>query len=315
MRILLATDGSIESELAEAVAEKLPISSDSNFSVSMVVNAAPLLMAGVVRSPFPGAADGVAESWRIQRDLAQQTVARVSERIRRIGFLAEGFVLEGETSDELVSFAEEEHCDLVVSGSGVSGDLAAFFLGSVSRMLALNSRASVLIGRHYGDAPAEGSYQRIKNKRKLDLVVAVDGSKGSDVALETLAGLAGKPFGNITLVAVEPLRDYGLGGADMEIPLMEADSSWIEELLTIAAKRIERSCESVRWLIGFGRPSVEIARIATLQKADLVMIGANRHGTVERLLLGSCAYETATSAPCSVLILRKPLPFKDGDEK
>ena len=315
MRILLATDGSIEAELAEAVVEKLPIPRGSMFSVAMVANAAPLMMASVARSPFPGAADGAAESWRIQRDVARQVVDRVSDRIQRVGFAAQGYVLEGETADELVSFSEREHSDLVVSGSGVSGEFAAFFLGSVSRMLALNSRASVLIGRHYGDAPAEGSYQRIKNKRKLDVVVAVDGSPGSQIVIDSLSGLRDSVFGKVTVLAVEPLRDFGSPAEYGLIPVIDANEGWGAEIATLVSNRIAGCCEHREVQVGFGRPSVEIARIATQNKADLIMLGANRHGVLERLLLGSCAYETATSAPCSVLIMRDKLPFKDGDAK
>ena len=315
MRILLATDGSIEAELAEAVAAKLPLPSNSTFSVAMVANAAPLMMAGVIRAPFPSAAEGAAESWRIQRDIARQTVDRVADRIRKMGFAAEGSVLEGETADELVSVSDKERSDLVVSGSGVSGEFAAFFLGSVSRMLALNSRASVLIGRHYGDAPAEGSYQRIKNKSKLDVLIAVDGSPGSQIVIDSLAGLRSSIFGKVTVLAVEPLRDFGSPAEHGLIPVMDANEGWGTEIVMRVADRIAKCCEHTETHVGFGRPSVEIARVATLNKVDLVMLGANRHGVLERLLLGSCAYETATSAPCSVLIMRDKLPFQDGDAK
>nr|HMS55350.1 universal stress protein [Fimbriimonadaceae bacterium] len=53
-----------------------------------------------------------------------------------------------------------------------------------------------------------------------------------------------------------------------------------------------------------GRPAESIVEEADRINCDLVVIGASKHGFLERMILGSVAYEVATNAPCSVLIVR-----------
>jgi nucleotide-binding universal stress UspA family protein len=307
MKVLLASDGSIEAELAEAILEKLPFPQATDIDVAMVVPTPTLSTAGVLRNPLPVESETVLDRWRLHKQIARHTVDRIAHRLQKLGFAAEPFVLEGETADELVQLAAKRETDLLASGSGVSGEFAAFFLGSVSRMLALNSPTSVLIGRHYADAPAEGSFKRIKSKHKLDVLIAVDGSRGSQFAVDSLARIGRPIFRKLSVAVIEPLRDGGDYDAANPVP----GSPYARDLACESAARLESCCEEVDWHIGFGRPSVEISRIAALARTDLILLGANRHGLVERLLLGSCAYETATSAPCSVLIFRDVLEF-DG---
>jgi nucleotide-binding universal stress UspA family protein len=47
-----------------------------------------------------------------------------------------------------------------------------------------------------------------------------------------------------------------------------------------------------------------LSEAARQAEADLIVVGATRHGTLERFLIGSVSYELVTEAPCSVLVVR-----------
>jgi len=55
-----------------------------------------------------------------------------------------------------------------------------------------------------------------------------------------------------------------------------------------------------------GRPASTILEVAKEEGVDLIVMGATRHGALERFLLGSTSHEVAVHAPCSVIILRDP---------
>jgi len=311
MRVVVATDGSIESDIARTALLKLPLPKGTSVDVAMATHYPVSL--NVSWAPGMAGADEslLADTWRIQRQVAKDTVDRVALGMRESGLQAEGVVLEGNTSDTLLDLVKRDKADLVVAGSGSKNDLTAFFMGSVSRKLALYSEASILIGRHFVDTNAEGTCERLSGKDRLDLLIAVDGSHGSDLAIQSLANLQRAKFGTVYVLSVTP-RGYAGSYYPAEfLAIDEAEQSAVEKIVGEAVQKIAGSCERVERLTAIGRPSTEIVRVAKEKGVDLVVLGASRHGALERFLLGSCAYETATTAPCSVLILRDALGFAD----
>ena len=303
MKIVIATDGSVEADIAEVVLKRLPFPKGTEFTVAMVTQLP--VMAALSLSPVTAVAGEhyAVDEWQIKLNIARQTTGKVAERLRTEGFTAEAIVLEGNTADELLSLAKRQGSDVIVAGCGGSSSFAAFLLGSVSRQLVLYSQASVLIGRRYGEAPAEGTYNRLQAKNQLDVLVAVDDSTGAELVIDTLAKLSTPVFGSVYVTCIQPLEISPVS------PLYQADKARIEGIAAKAAEKISRSAHRVEIVSGFGRPSAEICRIAAEKQVDLIMLAANRHGFIERLILGSCAYETATSAACSVMILRDVLDF------
>ena len=57
-------------------------------------------------------------------------------------------------------------------------------------------------------------------------------------------------------------------------------------------------------VLELGKPAEEIIRLAEREKTDLVVVGAQGHGAVARLLLGSVSARTVEHSPSSVLIVR-----------
>ncbi|HVL39377.1 MAG TPA: universal stress protein [Fimbriimonadaceae bacterium] len=309
VRVVLATDGSIESDIGGMVLQRLPLRHDAAYWAAMVTDLHAPVLAGLGASTQSVAGRSASDNWRVEKQIARQTVERVAQRLSPA---AQPVVLQGEVAEQLLKLVKSEEADLVVSGSGAHSRFASLFLGSVSRKLVLYSEASVLIGRKYSKEQGQGSYCRLQAKDKLDLLVAVDGSDGSELAIESLSKLSRPAFGRIFVLAVEPLT-YAAPGLDpsLLLPSFQCDLERVYAIADAAAKRIQRCGEHVEAITAFGRPSTEIATIAQKNDVDLIVMGANRHGALERFLLGSCASETVTGAPCSVLVLRNVLPLED----
>lgn len=313
LRVVVATDGSLASDIARTVLSRLPLPKGTTFTVAMVSHAP--IEVGVGLGP---ASDSLQEAslddrFRFHREVSRRTVERVAEGLRNEGFEAESLVLEGDTASELLELISDQRARLTVVGCGINSNFAALFLGSVSRKLVLYSEASVLVGRAFSGGREEESCKVLSSKPKLDLLVPVDGSTGADIAVQSLERLKSPLFGNIYVLSVDP-RLY-MSSLEPALILTPDDSTMIttEAIAHSAAARIANAADHVVPLIATGRPSVEIERVAREKSVDLVVMGANRHGAFERFLLGSCAYESATSAPCSVLILRDVLPLEGQD--
>ena len=300
MRILLATDGSVEADLAEAALSKFPLR-DAEIVVAMVIS-----NPGLVVMP-PGLPCDLDDGGltKLQKDVAERTVEHICARLSASGFRATPLVVQGDVAGQLLELTRSKEFDLVASGSRIEGSLKAFFLGSVSRKLALYSDCSVLVAHHYKQKLAEGSVERLHAKAKLDVLVAVDGSTGGEFAVDTLAS-AGQPrFGRMFVLTVEPHGSQKRTHARANTFLIHDEVA--HAVAQKAAKRLAHCADEVHAITAMGRPSTAIVQVAADHDVDLVMIGANRHGAIERLMVGRCAYETVTSAPCSVMILRGSL--------
>jgi nucleotide-binding universal stress UspA family protein len=68
--------------------------------------------------------------------------------------------------------------------------------------------------------------------------------------------------------------------------------------------------ESVRCHAIAGPAAPAVREIAKREQADLIIVGATRHGSVSRVLLGTTAQRVLRGAPVPVLVLRQPLPVQ-----
>lgn len=95
------------------------------------------------------------------------------------GSQAKEALLTGNAAGSLMKFADNNHIDLIAVHSQRKGTLGSFFLGSVSRGLAISSNQSVLISK--GEISSEGP---------VNAVLATDHSAYSHCALEKILDMA-----------------------------------------------------------------------------------------------------------------------------
>ena len=146
------------------------------------------------------------------------------------------------------------------------------------------------------------------------ILVAIDGSKSSDNALDFALDLAGKYSSHIILISVfnPPTVSYLTSPAMVYIPVDTTKHSegirvYHDKMLSDAlnkAKSIKKDLKVEKKLVE-GRPADKIVETAKEGKFDLIVIGSRGLGGIKEFFLGSVSDRVADEAPCPVLIIKE----------
>jgi len=126
----------------------------------------------------------------------------------------------------------------------------------------------------------------------MRILIATDGSRAAQAAIDLVAGRAWSTDATVRLVAVDDA--YGEGRAELEAHV-EA-----------AARQLRAAALEVETAIWAGRAASVLLADARTWGADLVVVGCRGRGRVESLVLGSVSAEIVERASASVLVVRRP---------
>jgi nucleotide-binding universal stress UspA family protein len=134
----------------------------------------------------------------------------------------------------------------------------------------------------------------------------VDFSDASRTALEHAAELARRFHAQLLLVHVWK----GPPGAENTGVTPSALTNEEEAELAGKLEDWEREAEriagrEVRTLLTSGSPASEVTRIATEERADLLVAGTHGRTGFERAVLGSVAEDIVRHSPCAVLVVKR----------
>jgi nucleotide-binding universal stress UspA family protein len=137
------------------------------------------------------------------------------------------------------------------------------------------------------------------------VVVAADGSPASNQGLEQVADLANRLGAKVVVVFVRHVPATALLGTGMAQPSMLETLDEQESEVRQAATRLVGGT-GVEWefVVRAGSPGEEIIKVVEASRADLLVVGSNRHSSMHNLLLGSTAAYLATHSPAPVLVMR-----------
>ena len=290
MKVLVATDGSKYGQWGLNWVAKLP------FVKPPRVTALHVLDRAAFRLPFRSRL----EIQRVEAHAAR-TLRKAKQQLASLKLKGTVRKEQGAVAPVILKRAPKRDGLLVVGSQGL-GALDRFMLGSVSTKLVQHATCPVLVVR--GEA---APLRRI--------ILAIDGSSASAHALK------------FVLTRLQPDRSTGKGGRvpihvsviHVMVPLslatitIKSTIPWIKspELKEANLKFID---QSVRKLIkaGFtakplyqlGKPAEEIMKVAAKQHADLIVMGAQGLGAIDRFLIGSVSTRVMQQANCAVLIIR-----------
>lgn len=142
-RMVVGTDGSIESWEAVTFLKRWPPEVRPNVTVVSVVPPLPLES---IRLPARAVAVGDQVEGVLRRE-ARKLTARVAGTLRKAGFSAKGIVLSGPPAAELVKLAGCERAELIVVGSRSGRRAHEYFMGSVADTVVKYAPCSVLVYR------------------------------------------------------------------------------------------------------------------------------------------------------------------------
>lgn len=145
----------------------------------------------------------------------------------------------------------------------------------------------------------------------MKVIIGIDDSPCSKAALE-FAKQARLPKDTrfIVLSAVPiAMSAYSLveaGGYSLFQEVQEDQKRAHEELAARVERELREAGLVTEGRVETGDPREVILRVATEEKADLVIVGSHGRSGLPKLLMGSVASHVVTHAPCSVLVARMP---------
>lgn len=210
-------------------------------------------------------------------------------------------VLEGAAGPALIEFAERNHFDLIAIHSERKGQLSSLFLGSVARGLAIGAHHSVLISK--GEVRSGGP---------LKAVFATDHSAYAHRALDTFIELKPKGIESVHVVSAAWMNEYDAYVAQYDLSKMSGSTEeWVEGQLRSknreAVEKLTAAGFAATSAVKPGTPDIAIREAMEMTKADLLVMGAQGHGFMHRLFIGSTSLHQVVAEPYPVLILRPPL--------
>lgn len=205
-------------------------------------------------------------------------------------------VVEGSPAYEITNAALQADADLIVMGIHNRRGLKRL-LGSTTHAVLNTSQRDVLAVHPDGGSEP---YKQV--------VIAIDTTDLADkVFAKAKALLDGSESVNIVsaiipLTKVFAVPETSVASSASMAQLADEVRSEVKNKVTEAAKR--HGFEEALIDIRTGDPRDEIIDAAQVNNADLIIIGSNPRGPLNRLLLGSTARSVLNHTPCDVLVCR-----------
>ena len=281
-KILLATDGSEEADLAARTAAVLADKTDSELHVVHVL----VLPPETLHDPFGTAA---------REEFERRGRARLDELVGRIeasgGAVGGAHFRVGSPGAEIVAQAEEVGAGLVALGSRGLGAMRRALLGSVSDSVVRHAPCPVLVVR--------GEPLAFPTK----ILLATDGSEEAKLAATTSATLAGGTDSELHVVTVGSFVPTVFAATEEEPARMarEAHRTLDEQvgLIEAAGGRVAQTH------LTLGGAAEEIVALAEDVGAGLIAMGSRGRGGIRRALMGSVSERVVRHAHCPVLVVRE----------
>jgi nucleotide-binding universal stress UspA family protein len=228
------------------------------------------------------------------RAMAEQAQSLVSYYFPQWEVKAEA--VWGMPATKLVEKADDWKPDLLVVGSHGRGALGRFLLGSVSQKVLHEAHCSVRIAR----GTAEQADTPVR------LLIALDGSKGAQAAVDAVAARHWPADSQVRLVnatwTVPPIT-----AGRMVAPITEwiaEENARLKTALEAATAKLQGVGLITSSVVEEEEPKAFICKEAERWGADCIFLGARGMGPVERLMIGSISSGVAARAHCSVEVVR-----------
>jgi nucleotide-binding universal stress UspA family protein len=218
-------------------------------------------------------------------ELGKKVIRNAEELFRGAGIEVDARLITFEDPAEFIlQLVKNEGYDLVIIGNRAGYQSERYALGSVTAKVARHAECTVFI---------------VKKKTLLEkILVAVDGSKHADRALEYSVQLAKKFRVDLALLHVEDDDLIRFGGPQV-----------LDCIGTVGECILENASNKIRGVafgkfLKYGNPAETIIKMAQKGNIDLIVVGSRGLSSVKRFLLGSVSDDISMHARSSVLIVR-----------
>jgi nucleotide-binding universal stress UspA family protein len=282
-KILLATDGSEDAELAATNALALTEATGSELHLIHVLSLA-------LDTQDPSSFEPEVRRQLEKRAALEELIGRIEASGGEVGG---SHPRVGRPDAEIVEEAEEIGAGLIVMGSRGFGLIRRALMGSVSDSVVKHAHCPVMVVR--GEA-AEFPTQ---------ILLATDGSEEAHLVATTAADVAERTGSELHVVHVGEVKA-------VYHPERHGYLARYEELQEGAKRLLEEQVEQVKAAggkvagahLGMGRPDEEIVVLGQEIKAGLIVTGSRGLGGIRRALMGSVSDSVVRHAHCPVMVVR-----------
>jgi nucleotide-binding universal stress UspA family protein len=298
-KILLATDGSEEANLALQTATNLATTTGSELHL-VYVQAPSYVFPTIDWETFGGEElptgldEAALETAKTRVDVQVQKISEVG------GEVAGAHVRVGFPEADIVDLAEELGAGLIVMGSRGLGGVRRALTGTVSDSVVRHAHCPVMVVR--------GEPVVFPTK----ILLTTDGSEDANLASSTATDLAKSTNSELHILYVGgmPSVFYETPGAIALDP--DLQSRMEKDAEEAARTRIKEQVQKISELGGeitetharVGYPAVEIVDLSEEVRAGLIVIGSRGLGPLRRALMGSVSDSVVRHAHCPVLVVR-----------
>jgi nucleotide-binding universal stress UspA family protein len=134
-----------------------------------------------------------------------------------------------------------------------------------------------------------------------NIVLAYDGSKFSNKALQEAISIAKSSGGSLIILSVVDITD------EFESEAPGLTDKMTEKLLKLAQKALGKAVAAkvkARIEVHVGDAYEMIVDVAKKKKADVIVMGSHGRTGLTRLLMGSVTSRVIGHAPCAVLVVK-----------
>ena len=292
MNVLVATDGSQYGQWALNWVAKLPLTKAPRVTALHVVDRAWL------RGPFRTRPEILRVDARSAR-----TLKRAQEQLASLKLMGTVRKEQGAVAPTILKRAPKRDGLLVVGSKGLDA-LDRFTLGSVSTKLIQYATCPVLVVKSEAvplrqiTLATDGSPASAQAMEFVLTRLQPDRSTGKGkrvpIHVSVVHVIARRPLAPIDIGTTIPWTKYrGLKVTEVSQKLLEQS---VQKLVK-AGFTAEPLCQS-------GNPAEQIMKVASKQQADLIVMGAQGLGAIDRFFLGSVSTRVVQYANCAVLVVR-----------
>ncbi len=203
----------------------------------------------------------------------------------------------GSPATVIIEKADEWGADLIVVGSHGRTALGQFFFGSVSQKVLHEAHCSVRVARGRVEEP----------DTPVRLIVGVDGSKGAEAAVATVAARKWPAGSEVRIVnatwAMPQLTSQHMVGPITQ--WITEEKARVQKMIDEAVSRLNAAGLKTAVVVKEEDPKRLLVAEAESWGADCIFAGAKGMGRLERFLIGSVSSAVAARAHCSVEVARE----------
>lgn len=203
----------------------------------------------------------------------------------------------GSPATVIIEKADGWGADLIVVGSHGRTALGQFFFGSVSQRVLHEAHCSVRVARGRVEEP----------DTPVRLIVGVDGSKGAEAAVATVAARKWPAGSEVRIVnatwAMPQLTSQHMVGPITQ--WITEEKARVQKMIDEAVSRLNAAGLKTAVVVKEEDPKRLLVAEAESWGADCIFAGAKGMGRLERFLIGSVSSAVAARAHCSVEVARE----------